>query len=118
MSSDPISTSAKVRRHLFLWLIFLTLVLIGTVIVLSSATFFFGVPNWALLAEGDVPYVKDVGEKWKGSREGWDGLIEVPVSGDDQEQGQNATRWIKEEDWDGVIYGSEDWSHLENVELW
>ena len=87
--------STRLRKGLFIFLILLSLFLVGTVIVLSSATWFFGVPNWALLSDRDVPLGK--GEVWLG------GVL--------SEAEKNAPKW------DGLVSGTEDWSALEEVEL-
>jgi hypothetical protein len=93
MASPSSSSPSRLRKSLFIFLILLSLFLIGTVIVLSSATWFFGVPNWALLTEGEVALKE--GEVWTG------GLKE-------------GEKWPE---WDGLVPGTEEWSHLEDIAL-
>lgn len=89
-----IAASNRYRKPLFIFLILLSLFLIGTVIVLSSATWFFGVPNWALLSDSDV--LPAPGEKWLG------GIL--------SEEEKNA------DPWDGVVAGTEEWESLEHIQ--
>jgi hypothetical protein len=95
MASQP----NRWRKTLFICLILLSLFLLGTVIVLSSATWFFGVANFSLLSDGDVRY-KGAGEEvWLGE----------PALMTEAERNAPA--------WNGVIHGTDDWAGLDDVEL-
>lgn len=74
---------------------------LGTVIVLSSVTWFFGVRNWALLSERDVPYLPN--ENW----------AERVRGNSSFEEGGG---WAYDPNWDGVVERTETWEHLENIE--
>ncbi|CED85464.1 Glycosyltransferase, DXD sugar-binding motif [Phaffia rhodozyma] len=90
------SKQTRYRRPLFVFIILLAIFLVGTVIVLSSVTWFFGVPNWSLLSERDVPYAP--GEVWKGLDRSNDG---------------NAS-WAAD-NWSGHVQLTEDWTRLEHI---
>ncbi|WWD05576.1 hypothetical protein V865_003657 [Kwoniella europaea PYCC6329] len=53
-SSKPKST--KTRKAIITLLVILSLFLIGTVIVLSSVSYFLNIPNWAYLTESEVSW--------------------------------------------------------------
>lgn len=63
-------------------------------IVLSSATWFFGVPNWALLSDSDV--LPAPGEKWLGGVLTEEEKMLPP--------------------WDGKVEGTEEWASLDNIQ--
>jgi hypothetical protein len=44
------------RRVIVGFLIFLSLFLVGTVVVLSTISFYLAIPDWAYLTEGEVPF--------------------------------------------------------------
>lgn len=91
MANSP----SRLRKTLCVSLVLLSLFLIGTVIVLSSATWFFGVPNWALLSDGEVEARPGEGP--------WMGGVLSPEE-------KLAPKW------DGLVHGTEDWSGLEDIE--
>lgn len=120
------------RRPLLVFLSLLSLWLIGTVAVLSSATWFFGIPSWALLTDGDVPTWP--GEAWlapstladspavaAGSSDLDDLLDVAPSSGAADAAAAiavaAASGAVSTEAWDGYVPGTEDWSHLNDVQL-
>jgi hypothetical protein len=65
---------------------------LGTVIVLSSVTWFFGVRNWALLSERDVPYLPN---------ENWAARVSANSSSIN-----DAPAWAYDPNWDGVVGAS------------
>jgi hypothetical protein len=75
---------------------------LGTVIVLSSVTWFFGVRNWALLSERDVPYLPN---------ENWAARVSANSSSINDAPG-----WAYDPNWDGVVQRTETWEHLEGIE--
>lgn len=69
--------------------------------MLSSVTWFFGVRNWALLSERDVPYLPH--ENW----------AERVRGNSSFEEGGG---WAYDPNWDGVVQGTESWERLEGIE--
>ncbi|WWC68502.1 uncharacterized protein I206_102431 [Kwoniella pini CBS 10737] len=49
-------SSSKTRKIIISLLVILSLFLIGTVIVLSSVSYYLGIPNWAYLTESEVSW--------------------------------------------------------------
>jgi hypothetical protein len=50
------SRTCTTRRVIVGFLIFLSLFLVGTVVVLSTISFYLAIPDWAYLTEGEVPF--------------------------------------------------------------
>ncbi|WWC60444.1 uncharacterized protein I303_103016 [Kwoniella dejecticola CBS 10117] len=55
-STSPKKTSSKTRKIVITLLVILSLFLVGTVIVLSSVSYYLGIPNWAYLTESEVSW--------------------------------------------------------------
>ncbi|WVR03699.1 hypothetical protein IAU60_000694 [Kwoniella sp. DSM 27419] len=55
-TDDAPKTTTKTRRIVITLLILLSLFLVGTVIVLSSVRYYFGIPSWAYLTESEVSW--------------------------------------------------------------
>ncbi|ORX35295.1 hypothetical protein BD324DRAFT_609547 [Kockovaella imperatae] len=150
--SFPVRTSKHVpcprplyrsRRTILLIVILISLFLVGTVIVLSSVSYYLAIPAWAFLSEDEVPWstldaikslrYSPMGTARQHKREA------APEAANDQQRGldddfdwfvsdaneEDSDRWDvdgagsggywMEKEWDGRVRGANDWTKLYNV---
>ena len=144
--SFPVRTSKHVppsrrlfrsRRNVLTILILLSLFLVGTVIVLSSVSYYLALPAWAFLSEAEVPWrPSDAIKPLKYSPPGTarhqkrepqlspeeeatlpEPIEEWPMDPESlwDVDGEGSGSYWMEKSWDGHVEGTEDWTRLYNV---
>lgn len=108
----PSQTSTRTRKALLVGLILLSLFLLGTVVVLSSISYYLSIPSYAYLTEFEVPFKSsDIIAPLKGGvREvvDEDGIAWGP-------DGKGSGGYWMKAGWAGEVEDTDSWERLENV---
>lgn len=108
----PSQTSTRTRKVLIVALILLSVFLLGTVIVLSSISYYLSIPTYAYLTEFEVPFKSSeiISALKGGAREvvDEDGVAWGP-------DGKGSGGYWMKAGWEGKIEQTDTWERLENV---
>jgi len=134
-------SGSRSRKVIIAFLVILTLFLVGTVVVLSSISYYLAIPAVAYITENEVAWLpSDAISPLKYNPEGsakshrrqldaevFDTEVEAADTYGDEDEGDDAASgdwdvdgpgsgqyWMKS-DWNGHVEGTHDWTRLDNV---
>ena len=123
------SSGSRSKKIVIGLLIVLTLFLIGTVVVLSSVSYWLAIPAAAYLTEEEVPWrpLDSIGplrysppksaqsHRRQVEMDDMDDYVKPANESEWDVDGEGSGGYWMQKDWDGHVEGTHDWARLNNV---